>query len=71
MNKLKHLRTEKNLTQSALCEELKKMDFYISRSTYSKYETGSIEMTAETIILFARFFGTSADFILGITDFKF
>lgn len=71
MNNLKRLRTEKNLTQSALCEELKNMNFYISRSTYSKYETGGLEMTAEIIILFARFFGTSTDFILGINDLQF
>lgn len=68
MNNLKNLRTQRNLTQNELCEEMKKINFYINRSTYSKYESGNIEMCAGVLMKFSEFFETSVDYILGITD---
>lgn len=65
MNNLKKLRTERNLTQLALCEELKKMNLFIDRTAYSKYETGSREMSAGFLIMISDYFGVSVDYILG------
>ena len=64
MNNLKQLRIDRDLTQKALCEELKKTGFFIDRSTYSKYETESREMSAGVLIRFSDFFGVSVDYIL-------
>ncbi|MBQ2972869.1 MAG: helix-turn-helix transcriptional regulator [Clostridia bacterium] len=65
-NNLKKIRLEKGLTQEKLCCELRKQGYYIDRTTYSKYETGSRSMSCEALIEFACFFGTSCDYILGI-----
>lgn len=67
MNNLKKLRTEKSFTQLALCEDLKKVGLFIDRTTYSKYENGSREMSAGVLIKLSDYFGTSVDYILGRT----
>lgn len=64
-NNLKQLRTEKNLTQEKLCKELRKYGLYITRSAYSKYETGDRNISCETLCIFADFFETTTDEILG------
>ncbi|MBQ2903233.1 MAG: helix-turn-helix transcriptional regulator [Clostridia bacterium] len=65
MNNLKKLRAEKNISQAALCEELKKFNCFIERSAYSKFETGSREMGAGILTVFADYFGVTVDYILG------
>lgn len=65
MNNLRKLRKEKNLSQSALCEELKKFNCFMERSAYSKFETGSREMKAELLLVLADYFGVTVDYILG------
>lgn len=68
MVNLRILREEKGLTQNKLCEVIKKQGYSMSRTTYSKYETGKNEMSYEVLIFFSRFFNTTTDYILGITD---
>lgn len=65
-NNLVKLRLAKNLTQERLCMELQKYGCYISRSTYSKYETGERNVSCENLCLFAKYFETTTDAILGI-----
>lgn len=68
INNLKKLRLEKGLTQKQLCEELKKINCYIDRSTYAKLESGKRKYFHDAIIKLAIFFDTSIDYILGCTD---
>ncbi len=68
MVNLRILREKKGLTQNKLCEKIKKYGLHMSRTTYSKYETGKNEMSYEVLIFFSRFFNTTTDYILGITD---
>ena len=68
MENLKNLRQERGLTQNQLCEELKKQNYYISRSAYAKYEADIREMNYETLINLALFFNTSTDYIIGFSD---
>ena len=70
MENLKKLREERGLTQTQLCEELKKYGFYITRSAYAKYEKQIREMNYETLIVLAKFFETSTDYIIGFSDKK-
>lgn len=63
-NKLKELREERELSQEELCKQIKSCGLYISRSAYSKYETGSREFSCETLCAFADFFETTTDEIL-------
>ena len=63
-NKLRYLRECREMSQKELCEELKKTGCYITRSTYSKYETGSHNISCEVLVKLALFFETSTDYIL-------
>ena len=65
-NNLRQIRLERGLTQKGLCLELRKQGYYIDRTTYTKYETGSRSMSCESLVEFARFFNVSCDYILDI-----
>ena len=55
-NKLKELRTDENLTQTALAEKLN-----ISRVNYTRYETNASRPDFETLIAIADFYDISLD----------
>lgn len=61
--RLKELRIEKKLSQMQLA-----LAIGVSQSAIAKWELGKTEPTASAIILLARFFGESTDYILGIVD---
>lgn len=63
--RLKDIREDRDLTQKQLAEYL-----HIRQNTYSQYENGHRELPIETLIALAKFFGTSTDYILGLTDEK-
>ncbi len=65
-DKLKELRNQKNITQEKLCKELCKIGCAVSRSTYSKYETGSRNIPCDVLIKLAAFYETTCDYILGL-----
>ncbi len=59
--RLKELRAEKGLTQQQVTEH-----FQISRVTYLRYEKGQREPSLEMLVGFARFFGVTTDYLLGL-----
>ena len=61
--RLKELRTSKNLSQMQLANKLN-----ISQSAIAKWELGKTEPTASAIILLSKFFGETTDYILGLED---
>jgi len=63
--RLKDIREDRDLTQKELAEYL-----HIRQNTYSQYENGHRELPIDILIALARFFGTSTDYILGLTDEK-
>lgn len=63
--RLKLLRLDKKMTQETLADELN-----ISRSSYSKYETGIIVPDLNTTIKLANFYGVSLDYICGLTELR-
>lgn len=65
MNRLKFLRNEKG-------ENLEKIAKYldVSIQTISNYENGKREMTPDTIIKLAEYFGVSTDYLLGKSDIR-
>lgn len=67
-NNLSKLRERKGITQKVLCEELEKRGCFITRSAYSKYETGDRNIPCDTLIDLAELFGTSIDCVLGLVD---
>lgn len=40
----------------------------MSQTGYSKYETGENDISTRILIELANFYGTSVDYLLGITD---
>ena len=57
---IRNLREDRDLKQKDLAEIL-----HISPNTYSQYENGVIQLTAETLILLADFYNVSIDYLLG------
>ena len=63
--RIRDLREDKDLTQKQLAATLG-----ISQTGYSKYETGGNDIPTSILIKLADFYGTSVDYIPGITDIK-
>ena len=60
---IRNLREDRDYRQRQLAEVL-----HVTRNTYSQYENGVIELTAEKLILLADFYKVSVDYLLGRTD---
>ena len=60
---IRGLREDKDLTQS----ELGKI-FNENQITISQYERGTRELSIEMLVLYAKFFNVSADYIIGLTQ---
>ncbi len=56
------LREDRDLRQRQVAAVLN-----VSQNTYSQYENGVIELTAEHLIKLADFYGVSVDYLLGRT----
>lgn len=61
--RIKDLREDRDLTQKELAEYL-----HIKQNTYSQYENGHRQLPIEILIALARYYKTSTDYILGLTD---
>lgn len=61
--KLKELRLEKKLRQVDMA---KQMGF--SQSTIAQWEKGTRQPTLDDIVLLAKFFNCSTDYLLGLSD---
>ena len=61
--RLKDLQEDQDLTQKELAEILG-----IDQRVYSNYETGKREIQPDLWFLLAKYYHTSADYILGITN---
>lgn len=65
MNRLKFLRTEKKENLYKIAKFLN-----VSIQTVSNYENEKREMTPDTIIKLAEYFGVSTDYLLGKSDIR-
>jgi len=61
--RLKELRIEKKLSQKELALALS-----VSQRSISSWETGFRQPDFESLEKIAKFFGVSADYLLGLTD---
>ncbi|MGN0447594.1 MAG: helix-turn-helix domain-containing protein [Acutalibacteraceae bacterium] len=61
--RLKDIREDKDLTQREIAEYL-----HIRQNTYSQYENGQRSLPTEILIMLAKYFETSTDYILGLTN---
>ena len=63
MKNIKLIRVIKDYTQLKV-----HMDTGISQSTLSKYETGEMMPTTENLMILAKYYHTSLDFLMDMTD---
>ena len=61
--RIKDLREDNDITQREIAEYL-----HIKQNTYCQYENGQRQLPIECLILLAKLYNTSTDYILGITD---
>lgn len=62
-NRLRELREDKDLTQTQIAQVLS-----MSQVGYSKYETGRNDVSIHVLIELSKFYNTSVDYILGLTN---
>ena len=65
MNRLRDLREDADLNQTQVARYLG-----MSQTGYSKYETGENDIPTQVLIQLARFYKTSVDYILGVSDIR-
>lgn len=63
--RLKDLREDKDLRQKDIAKIIN-----VAERTYSGYETGSRWLPKEVLISLAKFYNTSIDYIVGLTNVK-
>ena len=61
--RIRDLREDKDLTQKEIAEYL-----HIKQNTYSQYENGQRQIPINVLIALAKYYNTSTDYILGLTD---
>lgn len=61
--RLKDIREDRDVTQREVSDYL-----HVRQNTYSQYENGQRSLPVDALIRLADFFGTSTDYILGLTD---
>ena len=62
-NRLKELREEIELSQKVLAARLN-----MSQTGYSKYETGENDIPTKILIVLAKLYDVTVDYILGLED---
>ena len=63
--RIRELRQDRDLTQKEIAGLLK-----IAQTTYSQYELYKRPMPIECLVTLCKFFGVSADYVLGFSDKK-
>ena len=63
--RIRDLREDNDLTQNTIAAYL-----HIKQNTYSQYENGQRQVPIDVLILLAKYYRTSTDYILGLTDIK-
>ena len=61
--RLRELREDKDLTQSQVAKLLN-----MSQTGYSQYEIGKNDVPTRVLIMLARFYNVSVDYLLNMTD---
>ena len=61
--KIRDLREDSDLSQAEIAKML-----HLSQQGYSKYETGENDIPTAVLITLARFYHTSVDYLLGLTN---
>ena len=63
MYRIRDMREDRDLTQAQVAAAIK-----TPQQQYSKIENGKADISAEKLILLARFYNVSVDYLLGISN---
>ena len=63
--RFRDLREDEDLNQEDLAKLL-----HVSQATYSRYESGVLDISAASLEILANFYKTSIDYLLGLTDVR-
>ena len=61
--RLKALREDSDIRQKEIADYL-----HIKQNTYSQYENGQRQIPIDMLVLLAKYYNTSTDYILGLTE---
>ena len=61
--RIKDLREDSDITQKEIADYL-----HVKQNTYSQYENGQRQLPLDALIALAKFYNTSTDYILGLTN---
>ena len=61
--RIRDLRVDRDFSQKQLAEMLN-----ISQSTYSRYESGFLDIPSEILISLSKIYKVTTDYILGLSD---
>ena len=61
--RIRNLREDRDLTQKQIGQLL-----HMSQTGYNQYEIGKNDIPTKVLIELAKFYGTSIDYILGLTN---
>ena len=61
--RIRDLREDRDITQSQMAKYLQ-----IHQTTYSDYEIGNLNVPVDILIKLAKYYETSIDYIVGLTD---
>lgn len=62
-NRIREIREDRDIKQSTLAAYLG-----VHQTTYSSYEIGKLSLTADVLVKLAKYYNTSVDYLLGLTD---
>lgn len=62
---IRNLREDKDLTQQQMADYLN-----ITQATYSRYESGNLDIPSAILIKLSKFHNVSTDYLLGQTNVK-
>lgn len=65
MLRIRNLREDNDLSQKKIAELLN-----CSQTTYSRYETGELNIPVDSLKKLAIYYNTSVDYLIGLTDEK-
>ena len=65
LDRMRSLREDRDLTQQTIADML-----HIGQKTYSDYELGKTRIPFDSVILLAKFYNVSLDYIAGISEIK-
>ena len=63
LKRIRDLREDRDMTQAQMAKLLQ-----IHQTTYSDYELGNLNVPVDILIQLAKFYGTSIDYIVELTD---